>query len=63
MDLVLEDIDHQPVLLSENKKDILLGQRVIFAMVQSHIENSRIIDLEEIDPQMKIEAITNGKFA
>ena len=22
MDLVLEDIDHQPVLLSENKKDI-----------------------------------------
>jgi predicted dehydrogenase len=48
---------------AENKKDILLGQRVIFAMVQSHIENSRIIDLEEIDPQMKIEAITNGKFA
>jgi hypothetical protein len=24
MDLVLEDIDHQPVLLSENKKDIHL---------------------------------------
>ena len=46
-----------------NKKDILIGQRIIFAMAQSHIENSKIIGLDEIDPQLKIAAITNGKYA
>ncbi|QDC47520.1 Gfo/Idh/MocA family oxidoreductase [Candidatus Methylopumilus universalis] len=47
----------------KNKNDMLLGQKIIFAMAQSHLENSKIIDLNSIDPQLQIAAITNGKYA
>jgi scyllo-inositol 2-dehydrogenase (NAD+) len=46
-----------------NKNDMLVGQKIIFAMAQSHLEGSKIVDLNSIDPKMKIAAITNGKFA
>lgn len=46
-----------------NKNDMLLGQKIIFGMAQSHLESSKIIQLHSIDPQLKIAAITNGKHA
>ena len=47
----------------KNKKDILLGQKILFSMVQSHLENSKIIPLYAIDMEMKVAAITNGNYA
>lgn len=43
--------------------DILSGQRISFAMVQSHLEASRIVPFDSVDPAMTIQACTNGNFA
>lgn len=45
------------------KAQILLGQAILFAMVQSHAEGSRIVGEREVDPDMAILAQTGGKFA
>lgn len=45
------------------KRDILYGQLIAFAIVQSHLENSRVIMLSDIDPAMKILAVTGGRYA
>jgi hypothetical protein len=45
------------------KKQILLGQKILFAMVQSHIERSRLISLSDVDPEIRILAKTGNKFA
>lgn len=45
------------------KRDILTGQRALFAMVQSHIEGSRIVALSDIDPTLEIRAVTGGNAA
>lgn len=42
------------------KRDILSAQRIAFAMLQSHLEGSRINSLTSIDPKMVIKANTNG---
>ncbi len=44
----------------ELKRDIVSAQRIAFAMLQSHLEGSRITCLTLIDPQMVIKAKTNG---
>ena len=43
------------------KADILLGQRILFAMVQSHLEGGCPVALGEVDPAMMIEA-RSGQF-
>lgn len=45
------------------KRDIISAQTVSFAMLQSHLEGSRIVELSSIDPDMLIKAKTNGKYA
>jgi predicted dehydrogenase len=45
------------------KSQILLGQRILFAMVQSHIEQSRLIDMRDIDPAVSVLAKTGENFA
>jgi hypothetical protein len=46
-----------------NKSQMLLGQRILFAMVQSHLEGSRLVTLGDIDPGMNIRARTGEHFA
>lgn len=45
------------------KRDILRGQEITFAMVQSHWEGSRIVAPDEIDPAIRVFARTGGNFA
>lgn len=42
------------------KRDIVRGQKVLFAIVQSHLEGGRPVTLDEVDPAMVIEARTHG---
>ncbi len=46
-----------------NRGAILTGQRILFAMVQSHLEGGRPVMLDEVDPAMRIEARTGGNHA
>lgn len=48
---------------AHTKRDILVGQAIAFACVQSHWEGSRIVTLDAIDPEMQILAQTGGNFA
>lgn len=45
------------------KRDILRGQRILFAMVQSHCNRSALTPLEDVDPAIDIRAITSGRPA
>ncbi|MCX8477972.1 MAG: Gfo/Idh/MocA family oxidoreductase [Sphingomonas sp.] len=45
------------------RADILTGQRVAFAMVQSSLEGGRVVRLDEIDPSMRILGKTGANFA
>jgi scyllo-inositol 2-dehydrogenase (NAD+) len=45
------------------KRDLLAGQRILFAMLQSHLEASRIVAPAAIDDAMFIHARTNGRHA
>lgn len=45
------------------KRDILAGQQVMFAMLQSHLEGSRIVDLTAVDDALFIHAQTAGRHA
>lgn len=45
------------------KRDILAGQQAAFAMLQSHLEGSRIVDPLATDPAMVIYARTGGRHA
>ncbi len=40
------------------KRDIVIGQRILFAIVQSHFEGGRPVTLDEIDPDLFIEGRT-----
>jgi len=42
------------------KRDIITGQRILFAIVQSHLEGGRPVALDDVDPAMVIEGRTNG---
>jgi predicted dehydrogenase len=56
------DPDQIPISAS-SKAHMLEGQRILFAMVQSHLENSRPVKLADIDPALTIEAKTGENFA
>lgn len=45
------------------RRDILTGQAVAFACVQSHRQGSHIVPLDAIDPDMRVMAQTGGNFA
>lgn len=45
------------------KRDMLRGQRILFAMVQSHLGNSTMVGLDDIDPALDIRAFTGGRPA
>jgi scyllo-inositol 2-dehydrogenase (NAD+) len=45
------------------KAQILQGQEVLFAMVQSHIEQSKLVRVHEVDPSLTVFAKTGEKFA
>jgi hypothetical protein len=45
------------------RRDILTGQRVLFAMVQSHLEGGRAVALRDVDPMLEIRAVTGGNSA
>jgi len=45
------------------KAEILQGQRILFAIVQSHVEQSKLVREEDIDPEITILAKTGEKFA
>ena len=46
-----------------NKRDILTGQAISFAMVESHRAGSRIVALDEIAPDLAVMAKTGGNYA
>lgn len=45
------------------KKDILLAQYILFAIVQSHLEDGKPISLREIDNSLRVLGATNGRPA
>lgn len=45
------------------KRDIVLGQRIAFALVQSHLEGSRMVQLVDIDPHLRVLARSGANFA
>jgi scyllo-inositol 2-dehydrogenase (NAD+) len=45
------------------QRDLLLGQRIAFAMAQSHLEGSRIVDPAQVDIELFIHAETAGRHA
>jgi predicted dehydrogenase len=45
------------------KRDILRGQRVLFAMVQSHAQGGRPVALTEVDPQWSVLARSGSRYA
>lgn len=46
-----------------NKRDILLGQAVAFAFVESHRQRGRLVGLDDIDEATRILARTGGNYA
>lgn len=45
------------------KRDILQAQWLAFAMVQSHLEGSRVVEPSAVDPAMVIHAVRGGQHA
>jgi scyllo-inositol 2-dehydrogenase (NAD+) len=45
------------------KRDIVRGQRILFAMVESHLRGSAMTSLNDIGADMDIRAITGGRYA
>jgi hypothetical protein len=45
------------------KQHMLDGQRILFAMAQSHLERSRLLSPTDVDPAMCIQARTGERFA
>ena len=54
-----ESIRHNAII----KRDIINAQYIAFAMLQSHLEGSLIIGPYAVDPEINIQAKTNGRYA
>jgi hypothetical protein len=48
---------------AEIRRDIVTGQQILFAIVQSHLEGGRPVTLDEVDPEMFIEGRTGANPA
>jgi predicted dehydrogenase len=59
-------IEGDPLAIVGNraiKNDVLLGQQILFAMVQSHLEESRLVAADAADSSLLIQARTDGRYA
>lgn len=59
-------LDGNVISIKENymvKQSILNSQLVAFAMLQSHLEGSKPVLLNSLDPNLEILAISNGNYA
>lgn len=45
------------------KRDVLRGQEIALTLVQSHLENARIIAPGAVDPELVVHAMTGGRHA
>jgi predicted dehydrogenase len=50
-------------LAARARAQMLEGQGILFAMVQSHLEGSRLVSIADVDPGMTIRAKTGENFA
>lgn len=58
------DGDEAAIALNATVKgDVLRGQQIAFAMLQSHLQGSRIVEPDAIDPAIFIHARTDGRNA
>jgi scyllo-inositol 2-dehydrogenase (NAD+) len=53
----------QILINASSKAHMLEGQKILFAMVQSHLQNSRLVKFADIDPALTIDAKTGENFA
>lgn len=63
---LVECLDGDAQARSDNsviKRDILAGQQIAFAMVQSHLQGSRTVPPDAVDEAMFIHARTGGRHA
>jgi predicted dehydrogenase len=63
---LVECLDGDPGARARNavvRQDLLAGQRIVFAMLQSHLEASRIVDPSMLDDAMFIRARTGSHYA
>ncbi len=66
VDQLVRFLDGEPEAVTRNRllrNDILAGQRILFAMLQSHVEGSRPVSLAGVDPAWNILAVSNGRHA
>lgn len=48
---------------AEIRRDIVTGQRILFAIIQSHLEGGRAVTFDDIDPELFIEGRTGANPA
>ncbi len=48
---------------AELKAHIVLGQQILFALAQSHLEQSKLVRIDEVDPELRILAMTANRYA
>lgn len=63
---IVECMSGRATAIRENeiiKKAIICGQRIMFGIVQSHLNESKIIQLDSIDESIVIEAMIEGRPA
>lgn len=59
-------LDGDPLAIAANaivRRDLLRGQRILFAMVQSHLQRSCIVDPGGLDDAMFVHAVSGGRHA
>jgi scyllo-inositol 2-dehydrogenase (NAD+) len=59
-------LDHDSAAIAANavvKRDLLLGQRILFAMLQSHLMGSRIVEPAAVDEAIFVRAQSGGRHA
>lgn len=66
IDQLVRCIDGDPAAIQQNQllqEDILTGQRILFAMLQSNAEGGRPVSLANIDPKWCVWGMTHGRHA
>jgi scyllo-inositol 2-dehydrogenase (NAD+) len=63
---LVDCLDGQRAAIDANsvvKRDLLLGQQILFAMLQSHLEGSRIVQADAADEGLFVHALSGGRPA
>ena len=66
IEMLVKCLNGQPDAIAANrdlKRDVLLGQRVLFAIVQSHLEGGRAVALGAVEPAMVVFAQAGSSYA